>query len=107
MGLANAGAGGELPRHRNRAPQSDRSPLRAGGDHRGPDRHPVYRFPANGGGFGGYRRASERPRTVEGRRGIRFIVSTKTGEVWGDTGGRWNDPNWWWRANPPPFSWKR
>ena len=41
---------------------------------------------------------SERVVTIEGRTGIPFIVSTKTGEVWGDTDGRWNDPNWWWRA---------
>lgn len=41
---------------------------------------------------------SERVITVEGRTGIPFIVSTKTGKVWPDTDGRWGDETWWWRA---------
>jgi len=41
---------------------------------------------------------SDRVVTIEGRTGIPFIVSTKTGQVWGDTDGRWNDETWWWRA---------
>ena len=40
---------------------------------------------------------SDRVVTVEGRTGIPFIVSTKTGKVWADD-GRWNDQTWWWRA---------
>jgi hypothetical protein len=41
---------------------------------------------------------SERVVTLEGRTGIPFIVSTKTGQVWPDADGRWNDETWWWRA---------
>ena len=41
---------------------------------------------------------SERVVTVEGRTGIPFIVSTKTGKVWAvDDQSGTNDPTWWWR----------
>jgi len=36
--------------------------------------------------------------TIDGRTALPFIVSTKTGEVRPDEGGRWGDPDWWWRS---------